>query len=75
MAELSLFPAPVIAHARQLVKTIKVRQARRQQPSIEARRNKLVRTLAMTLVQVARNSRLDLPALRYARCTVHVGYM
>ena len=53
-----------------LVKTIKVKQARRQQPSIEVRRNKLVRTLAMALVQVARNSRLDLPALS----TVHVGY-
>ena len=65
LAELSLFPSSVITQARQLVSTIKTRQAQRKQPSIEARRGKLVRTLATTLMQVARNSKLDLPALRY----------
>jgi DNA mismatch repair ATPase MutS len=65
LAELSLFPAPVITQARQLVNTINTRQAQRKQPSMEARREKLVRTLATTLMQVATNSKLDLPALRY----------
>ena len=70
MAELSLFPAPVISHARELVKTLQTRQIERRQPSIKARREKLVRRLATTLAQVARNSRLDLPALRYGMVTV-----
>lgn len=65
LAELSLFPAPVITQARQLVNTINTRQAQRKQPSMEARKEKLVRTLATTLMQVATNSKLDLPALRY----------
>lgn len=63
MAELSLFPPSVVAGARELVKSIEVKKAQSQQPSIETKRSRLVRKLGTTLVQVARNSQLDLPAL------------
>ena len=64
LAELSLFPPTVVSQAKELVKSIEVKEALRQQPSIETRRSKLIRKLGTTLVQVARNSQLDQPALR-----------
>ena len=64
LAELSLFPPSVVARAKEMVKAMDVKEALRQQPSLETRKSRLVRGLATTLVQVARNSQLDLPALR-----------
>lgn len=67
MAELCLFPPTVIAQAREIVQRVKVREMLGLQPSIENEKSRVIRKLATTLVQVARNSQLDLPSLRYFR--------
>ena len=64
MAELSLLPPSVVARAKEMVKKLEVRERERQEPSLQSMKSRLVRGVATTIIQVARNSQLDLGALK-----------